>query len=346
MEQYTQMRSEHLKIDTDTPALEIRLPWIKARAWQAVLNQTPLEFEHNRDIYFQLKEQAQDVLGPTLTERIRSFAGNPHLTSLIIRNCPHDRDIPPTPYSGVLSPRSTPIACLVSLSIHSLLGINPVVYEGENNGHLFRHVIPSRGAVNQKSSHGSRLRFSYHVDNPDLPLSSEAIDTASCCPEYLSFFGMRCDPRINTTLVNVDALVAALPPKTVSELSTSQFEIHRPDSFTSNRRKTIGLPVLVKGLSGEWLCRMDCENTHAVNLEGERALATLKSLLESHRFDEPYLLLPGDFMIFKNQRVLHARDSFEPQNDGADRWLIRLFAVNDLTRVRHSRPDHLYEVLS
>ena len=36
---------------------------------------------------------------------------------------------PPLPYSGVLSPRNTPIACLVGLSIHRLLGINPVAYE-------------------------------------------------------------------------------------------------------------------------------------------------------------------------------------------------------------------------
>jgi hypothetical protein len=69
-------------------------------------------------------------------------------------------------------------------------------------------------------------------------------------------------------------------------------------------------------------------------------------MLETRKFDKPHLLLPGDFMIFKNQRVLHARDAFEPQNDGADRGLSRLFAVNSLSRVRLARADHLYEVLS
>jgi len=43
---------------------------------------------------------------------------------------------------------------------------------------------------------------------------------------------------------------------------------------------------------------------------------------------------------------LHAREGFEPQNDGADRWLLRLFAVNDLNRVHFARADHLYEVRS
>jgi hypothetical protein len=37
---------------------------------------------------------------------------------------------------------------------------------------------------------------------------------------------------------------------------------------------------------------------------------------------------------------------YTKHTQNADRWLIRLFAVNDLTRVRHSRADHLYEVLS
>ncbi|MBV6286633.1 TauD/TfdA family dioxygenase [Pseudomonas aegrilactucae] len=341
------MESAHLKPAVAAAStLEIRLPWVVSSAWQTVLKQTPLDFEANKDIYFQLKEQAQDVLGNVLTQQVRDFVLDPQLTSMVIRNCPRDADTPPTPYSGVLSPQSTPIACLVSLSLQSLLGIHPVVYEGENGGRLFRHVIPARTSSSQKSSHGSRLRFSYHVDNPDLPLSSERVDNLSCCPEYLSFVGMRCDPRINTTLVNLDDVVQALPAATVRELSLPQFEVRRPDSFASNRRSTPGLPVLVRGLANEWLCRFDSENTHGMNAGAECALNTLRALLESRRFDEPHLLLPGDFMIFKNQRVLHARDGFEPHNDGADRWLIRLFAVNDLNRVHYARADHLYEVRS
>lgn len=254
------MESAHLHQGAELQgSLEIRLPWVISSAWQTLLNNTPLDFETSKELDPQLKDQAQDVLGKSLCQQIRGFVADPYLTSMIERNCPRDRDVPPTPYSGVLSPRSTPVACLVSLTMQSLMGINPVVYEGENDGRLFRHVIPSRHSSSHKSSHGSRLRFSYHVDNPDLPLSSEPLGATSCCPEYLSFF---------------------------------------------------------------------------------------RGVLETRRFDEPHLLLPGDFMVFKNQRVLHARDGFEPQNDGADRWLLRLFAVNDLNRVHFARADHLYEVLS
>jgi L-asparagine oxygenase len=37
-------------------------------------------------------------------------------------------------------------------------------------------------------------------------------------------------------------------------------------------------------------------------------------------------------LIFKNQRVTHSRESFAPRFDGADRWLLRLFGINDLKR--------------
>lgn len=338
--------AQHKQATEVVTTLEIRLPWVISSAWQAVLSQTPLDFEATKDIYFQLKEQAQDVIGGQLVRQIRTFIEEPAITSMVIRNCPRDRDIPPTPYSGVLSPKSTPIACLVSLSLQSLLGIHPVVYEGENDGRLFRHVIPSRTSSSQKSSHGSRLRFSYHVDNPDLPLSSEAVDNISCCPEYLSFFGMRCDPRINTTLVNLDDVLGSLPASIINELTYPNFEVRRPDSFATNRRSTPNLAVLVRGLSNEWLCRFDSENTYGMTASAARALDALRILLETRKFDKPHLLLPGDFMIFKNQRVLHALDGFEPQNDGADRWLLRLFAVNDLSRVCLARADHLYEIIS
>lgn len=157
---------------------------------------------------------------------------------------------------------------------------------------------------------------------------------------------MRCDPRINTTLVNLDDVLGSLPASIINELTYPNFEVRRPDSFATNRRSTPNLAVLVRGLSNEWLCRFDSENTYGMTASAARALDALRILLETRKFDKPHLLLPGDFMIFKNQRVLHARDGFEPQNDGADRWLLRLFAVNDLSRVCLARADHLYEIIS
>lgn len=101
--------TQHNQDTESVTTLEIRLPWVTSSAWQTVLSQTPLDFESTKDIYFQLKEQAQDIIGAELTRQIRTFVEDPTITAMVIRNCPRDRDTPPTPYSGVLSPESTPL---------------------------------------------------------------------------------------------------------------------------------------------------------------------------------------------------------------------------------------------
>ncbi|STO62117.1 hypothetical protein [Haemophilus aegyptius] len=63
------------------------------------------------------------------------------------------------------------------------LGVYPVVYEGENEGKLLRHVVPKQGLENQISSYGSNETFFHHVDNPDLRLREE--DMFNDVPTYI-----------------------------------------------------------------------------------------------------------------------------------------------------------------
>lgn len=53
------------------------------------------------------------------------------------------------------------------LSAHFQAGLWPVVYQGENNGHLIRHVCPMLQAEEKISSQGAKYDFYPHVDNPD-----------------------------------------------------------------------------------------------------------------------------------------------------------------------------------
>ena len=39
------------------------------------------------------------------------------------------------------------------------------------------------------------------------------------------------------------------------------------------------------------------------------------------------ILEPGDFMMFKNKRVLHAREAYQSKYDGNDRWLLRVYGL-------------------
>jgi len=321
----------------------MRLSWAISMAWQTLLANTQVAEECFLKPGLHLSEQAREILPPQIVTTLGQFARNPAQSVLILRNCPNDRALPPTPYSGQLSSAQSPIGCQVNLALYQLLGIEPVVYEGENDGNLFRHVVPSRSAAHAKSSHGSRTRFGYHVDNPDLPLNGEPIGSLSACPEYLSLFGMRCDPKVSTTLVLTEQVLARLDRSVIDILAQPRFSIRRPASFGAPR-ETTGLPLIVRAPQGQWLCRFDTENTISADAEGSAAIEALRAVLEKRDLDLPLLLLPGDFLIFKNQQVLHARDAFVPLDDGVDRWLLRLFGVTDLARTRPASTGRLFEV--
>ncbi|MBM5572997.1 MULTISPECIES: TauD/TfdA family dioxygenase [Deefgea] len=326
-----------------TDIVELRLSWVTAMAWQTLLlnNQVAENCFSSKMPY--LGEQAKEILPIPIVEALQEFRENPNQSVLILRNCPIDRILPPTPYSGKLSPAQSPISCLVNSSLYQLMGIEPIVYEGENDGNLFRHVVPARSAVFSKSSHGSRARFGYHVDNPDLALTSEPLGNLSACPEYLSLFGMRCDPNVSTTLVLTRQILEKLPENVIDILASPRFTICRPASFGS-AKKTMGLPLIAKGNKGQWLSRFDTENTYAEDQEADKALEILRSTLSSQEYDIKLLLLPGDFLIFKNQQILHARDAFTPLNDGVDRWLIRVFGIGDQSRVIPTSAARPFEV--
>ncbi len=323
--------------------VEMRLSWSISTAWQILLENTLVTDEYFMKSQFHLSEQAREILPPAIVRAISQFIHNPIQSALILRNCLLDRTLPPTPYGGQLSSVQTPVSYQVNLALYQLIGVQPVVYEGENDGNLFRHVVPSRLATQTRSSHGSRIRFGYHVDNPDLPLLEEPVGSLSACPEYLSLFGMRCDSRVTTTLVLIDQVLERLNEDVVNALAQPKFTIRRPASF-GVPRETHGLPLIVAGKAGKWLCRFDTENTFAVDSESVAAIKALRAVLEKRDLDIALLLLPGDFLIFKNQRTLHARDAFVPLDDGVDRWMLRLFGMSDLSRTRPALSGRSFEV--
>lgn len=323
--------------------VEKRIPWVSSFAWRSILSRVPIGEHLSEEFGRALGYQAAEILPSEIVEAVRRFKDDAYQSVFILRNCPIDESLPPTPYRGMLSCSQVSVSCQVMLALYHLMGIKPVVYEGENDGALFRHVVPTRSSRHEKSSHGAYNRFGYHVDNPDLPLSCEAIESLSGCPEYLSLFGLRCDPSVHTTVVPVEGLLQGMDAEMLEVLASPRFVIRRPASF-GHPKETGSLPLIVRGAQGQWLCRFDTENTHASDGQSQHALEALKCRLATRQFDMPLLLLPGDFLIFKNQQVLHARDAFMPLDDGADRWLLRLFGMNDLSRTIPSSTGRPFEV--
>jgi len=278
-------------------------------------------------------EALRHGLNEEVQNKIQSFKKDDCCAAFILRGLPLDATIPPTPYRSSQSLQSMPLSVAINLGLYDMMQVNPVTYQGENNGHLFRHVVPSKHAVNEKSSHGSTYTLGMHVDNCHLSLLPEQVQAgSSACPEYLSLFGIRCDLTVFTKLALLDQALAQIDAAGIQQLKQADFILKMPDSFADARK--FELPILVQDEKGIYYSRFDKEYTVPKHAAAAQAFDKLETALLSTQAVHRLLLQPGDFLIFKNQRVTHSRESFTPRFNGMDRWLLRLFGVHDLTRMQ------------
>ncbi|MGV8891747.1 MAG: TauD/TfdA family dioxygenase [Burkholderiaceae bacterium] len=281
--------------------------------------------------YIYLSEIVKPVLSENLVNVLSNFKSSDNV-ALLIKGLPIDDLIVSTPKTGYFPNWATPIAVRAQFSIYGLLNLLPVVYSGENRTKLVRQVVPVASDVANASSHGSETTFGYHVDNPDLPLLSEHSSVTSSCPEYLSLYGVRGDSNVPTIIVSLIDVLNCLTLDDLGILQGPFFSIKRPASFDSNQAVTTDLPLLRFDDANGWLCRLDVENVSTDMTFAQEALDRFINLLNTQNFDQDFILGKGDFLIFKNQKVLHTRRRFTPRFDGQDRWLMRMFGLNSSER--------------
>ncbi|USH03826.1 TauD/TfdA family dioxygenase [Grimontia kaedaensis] len=271
---------------------------------------------------------------------IQDFKESDESCALIIRGLPIDSDLGATPYNGYIAPSKTPLASGCHIGIYQLAGIEPISFQTENQGLLFRHVVPNPKARTEKSSHGSTHTFGHHVDNPDLPLACERLTDKSGCPEFLSLMAMRSDLSVRSNFVLVDDLLTGLSAGVIDELLKPNFKISRPDSF--GQAISTVLPILVMDDYGTAYCRFDKENVTPLTESAAAALLMFEARLNDESLKHYLVYQPGDLLLIKNQRILHSREGFQPRDDGADRWLIRLFGMSSLDRIVTVYDDRKY----
>lgn len=300
------------------------------------LRQSLSQFRFREDIeWLEVREWLGDLvkqaLDDDIVDTIREFKEDDDLCALVIRGLPVDYELCATPYTGYVDLTAISLSIAINIGIYQLSGFYPVAYEHENDGRLFRHVVPAENALYEKSSHGSIYTFGHHVDNPDLPLACENITALSGCPELLSLLALRSDLGVRSNFILVDDLLSQLCNGVISELCESNFLINRLDSFGQPRSSR--LPVLVKRDDGVIFCRYDKENTTPLTERAAAALVMLEAQLQNEKLKQYMVYQPGDLLMIKNQRLLHSREGFLSRSDGADRWLVRLFGISSLDRI-------------
>ncbi|QMV14895.1 TauD/TfdA family dioxygenase [Vibrio spartinae] len=225
-------------------------------------------------------------------------------------------------------------------SMFNHLNIHPVTYEGENNGKLFRHVTPIPGFENTKSSLGSKENLGFHVDNNHMSLKNETVKKGhSCVPDYLALFCVRNNEKIPTIISDIPSAFTKLSTQDQHTLTMKRFKINYPDSFSQKGHVIVPIVnVTPKGIYS----RFDAAFTHPLDQQANDAFQRLHNkLIEGQT---KINLESGDILIFRNQKIAHARTGFTPKYDGYDRFLLRLFGVDSLDRVTSLFSDNPYHV--
>ncbi|HCT73376.1 MAG TPA: hypothetical protein DF294_05165 [Psychrobacter sp.] len=204
----------------------------------------------------------------------------------------------------------------------------PVVYLGENEGRLVRHVVPKSGLENEISSYGSEKDFFPHVDNPDLKIRCEENSYfQSPCPDTLTLLCLRQVKGVATSLIFLKDVVSDLDEEDLELLQQNRYQVKRPASFSTNDTTLSNIPILVKDKKGDYLSRFDYHNVYSDSFSHNKALEKFKSISLQPEKWKTFYLKPGQAITFDNQKLLHTRNSFSPTLDGNDRWLLRVFGL-------------------
>lgn len=264
----------------------------------------------------------------------------------LIKSLNIDPILPPTPIeTGFINESQLQTSILELIAFNISLGLYPVVYEGENNGRLIRHVCPKKSADHQISSHGSALDFLPHVDNPDLPITGEACpENIARCPDTLSLLSLRSQENVYTSLLILDDILCDLSENDLTLLSSNNFIISRPDSFENSSSSIVNLPIL-NYADKKYYSRFDYHNTSSTDPDCLNALNRFKALSLNTKYWRSFNLQPGEVLIFNNQRTSHSRNKFICKFDGYDRWLLRLFGVWDKPHQKSFVSNHCHHHL-
>jgi L-asparagine oxygenase len=268
-----------------------------------------------------------ELLAHTLPGRIRKAligfrrSGNRDGV-LLLRGMPMLGSLPETPLEpSAATPSDVGGTRFLMLASAALLG-EPVAYQQEQDGALFRDVYPTRENAEKLSSESSLTILDSHTE----------LAFHHHMPDFVGLMGLKSDHDglAATTVTSVHDVVAKLNPRERLVLSQPRFRTDIDYSFGSTSGKSGGGPE-VAVLSGDWAnpqFRYDLDLMTGTDAEASAVLARVKRVVDvSWR---AVFLQPGDLVWIDNRRTCHARTPFLPRFDGTDRWLRRLLVLRSL----------------
>jgi L-asparagine oxygenase len=246
---------------------------------------------------------------------------------LIIKNCPADLVLPPTPSDGKRDNynKSTSVGEAFLTGISAILG-EPIGHIEEKNGCLLHDVVPAKQPKSQLSNEGSEP-FGLHSENASFWVREK----------YVCFLGVRADHerKAETPVADIREALQRLPEPIIECLYKKEFVIRKPYILDASQVRPYSEPVAL--LTGprhapEVRASFYAEGTKGLTEEAENAKQAFAKALEAVAV--PLKIEENTLVILHNFLCVHGRTAFVPRFDGFDRHLLRSYVLADLWAVR------------
>lgn len=239
---------------------------------------------------------------------------------------PIDCPLAKTPQETIKLP-CLPVAELALTAVMSRFG-TVVGYRQEGGGRVIQHIFPTPSMVNAQTSLSSIIALMFHTEAAFHPNK----------PDYLGLLCLRSDHerKAKTTVAHVDVVVERYLSRGALEiLKQPRFRTGIDESYGNLARSPANGPLVtpIFGPAHDLGIIADSDLMRAADPLDREASAALEELNRAIvRARIGVALRPGDLVVIDNRRCVHGRSPFTPRFDGADRWLLRSFAVTDISR--------------
>ena len=207
----------------------------------------------------------------------------------------------------------------LAILIASMLGF-PHQFKQQNYGEIAAKITPEPGLENTNSSSG-RMKFGWHTDDSFL---DETFRT-----DFLLLAGYHNPLNVRTFVSSLEAIQKTMEQDIFFELLKPQFNIGLPSSFRLNSNATLKESPIVWYDGSRKLNIAFSE--YNVKASSDKAKHALKSLIEATEHNTTsFNLQSGNMLIFRNNRVLHARGQIS-----GERTIFRVYIKESLKQLRN-----------
>ena len=274
-------------------------------------------------------EKLEKLLPDEIKKEIRKMNSHEGPDLIIIHNFPVDSSIPETPRDGKRPLANTKgfVSEAAMLSIGYLLNVKPFYKRADKDETVINQIIPinTDKYENQFSSFGSKLELLPHTENAyeRNPL------------KYFSLLCLRGDPKVATNLIFFDDVLLYVEENHPDRSEWLRNIISKPlfimasGAYKKSIEETMQ-PILEFKENGGTILHLNLNprRTVGATTETEHAITLLREIITSYKFRREYYkkiyLSSGDYILFKNWKVLHSRDAF-PIDIMNWRWLQRCY---------------------